>query len=229
MLSDKINRLMDLHDMTIGQLAEEADLPIETVKNIVYKRTPDPKGSTLLALSHVFNVSVNSLLGEDFVTADEKELLMNYRDCGRHGKSVLRIVSKYESRLAKTERKSTGKHKIPLIVPPDNVVDGIDFSAGKTEEYDTAVSDACLAIQIVTNNYVPVYCKGDIVLIADRFPGGGERALWMKDNMVYLREFQERPSMYILKSFNKMGRDMEYRRMDQIEIVGTCIGVVRGD
>lgn len=229
MLADKIKRLMDLHDMSIIQLAEKADLPVETVRNIVYKRTTDPKGSTLLALSHVFYVSVNSLLGEDFVTAEEKELLMLYRDCGRHGRSVLRTVAKYEASIAKTERKSSGTHMVPIVEPRGSVEDGIFFGTCKTEDYKTTVHDAFMAVLITTNNFTPVYFKDDIVLLADRFPKDGECAFWRKGEVLYCRRYEERATQAILRSFNKVGKDMPYNRASGIELFGTCIGIVNKD
>lgn len=213
--------------MDYKQLAELADVPLESVRNIYYGKVKDPKVSTLMAISRVLHVSVNYLMGEGFITEDEKNLLQYYRDCGQHGKSVMHLVGKYESGMAKNERNNKGKHKIPCIVPLGHVVDGARYNSCETVEIETIVPEAFLAMAITNNNFSPVYCKGDTILLEDRFPENGERAFWSINNVIYCRQFVETATRYVLKSFNKNGQHMEFKRMDSIECIGTCIDVIR--
>ena len=227
MVADVLRELLEDREMTISQLSELADIPYETVKNIYYRRTPDPKTSTMLAIARVFNVSINYLCGEAFISEEEVELLRYYRECGSHGKSAVKLICRYEAGLAKTARKEPGsKRKITLYTPRHSIEDGIFLSDCETEAYKTSDQKAFMAVRIATNNFAPVYYKGDIILLEDRFPESGEIALWSINNVAYIRKFEERPTVWRLISFNRKGKHMEFRRADGTHCIGTVIGVL---
>ena len=226
MLSTTLKNLLDEKEMKYEELAEQAGIPLETMRNLYYGKVKDPKASTLLAISRVLNVTVNYLLGEEFISPDESRLISHYRKCGRHGKSVMQLVGKYESAMAISERKANDKHKIPCMIPLGHVVDSFKYGSSETIQIETNVPEAFLAFEVTNNNYLPTYCKGDRILLADRFPEHGERAMFMVDGKVYLRQFIERYSRYILKSFNSQGQHIEVVRMNEVQCIGTVIGVM---
>lgn len=228
MLSATIKNLLDDKNMTYQELAEQADIPLETMRNIYYDKVKDPKASTLLAISRVLKVSVNYLMGEEFISPDESKLISHYRKCGKHGKSVMQLVGKYEAAMAVSERKAgkSDKHKIPCMIPLGRVADCFMYNASETIQIETNVPEAYLAFEVTNNNYLPTYCKGDRILLADRFPDSGERAMFMMDGHVYLRQFVETATRYMLKSFNKHGQHIEIRRMNEVQCIGTVIGVI---
>lgn len=223
-LSERLRGLLDETDMSFAKLAEKAEIPLETVRNIYYGRVKDPKVSTVLALAKALDVSVNYLFGG--ITENEIELVTNFRKCGSHGKSVLLLLAKYEADLSQHEKK-TDKHRIPCIVPIGEVYDGLPFHCGETVDLYVSEPRAFLAFELNTNNFSPVYCKGDKVLLEDRFPRSGERALFTKDCTLYCRTFIEESDGYTLKCLNRLGKDFKLKRMDEVECLGTCIGVVR--
>ncbi len=225
-LSERLREVLGDMDMTFAQLSEKADIPLETVRNLYYGRVKDPKVSTILKLSKALDVSVNYLFGG--ITENEIELVANFRKCGTHGKSLLMMLAKHEARLSQHEKK-TDKHRIPCIVPIGDVYDGLPFHC--SEIVDLYVSDpkAFLAFELNTNNFSPAYCKGDKVLLEGRFPRSGERALFTKDDTLYCRTFIEESDGYTLKCLNRLGKDFKLKRMDEVECLGTCIGVVRVD
>lgn len=227
MLTERIIIQLELNNMHYSQLAERAGIPLETMRNIYYGKVKDPKASTLLAIARVFQVSVNYLMGEDFISPDEKDLLQNYRDCGRHGKSVIRLVGRYEKDIAIMERKAAkgDRHQIPCMKPNGHVADCFKYDASETGQIETIEPEAFLAFEITNNNYLPIYCKGDKILLEDRTPEHGERAMFMIDGKVYLRQFVETATKYVLKSFNKHGQNIEIRRMNEVHCIGTVIGV----
>lgn len=228
-LSERLRGLLDDREMTFAQLSERADIPLETVRNLYYGKVKDPKVSTLLAISKALNVSVNYLLGGSVFTDDEVEMIQNFRKCGNHGKSVLLLLARYEAELAQHEKKDSHKHRIPCIVPIGAVYDGLPFHSSETVDLQVSDPKAFLAFELNTNNFAPVYCKGDKVLLEDRFPQNGERGLFTKDCTVYCRTFIEEPNGYTLKCINRLGKDFHLKRMDEVECLGTCIGVVRED
>ena len=49
----------------------------------------------------------------------------------------------------------------------------------------------------------------------------------MKSGKAYLRKFIEEEDGYCLKSLNGRDFDILLRRMDEVDCIGTCIGIVR--
>ena len=223
-LSERLREVLDDMEMSFSQLAEKADIPLETVRNLYYGKVKDPKVSTILKLSKILNVSVNYLVGE--ITENESELVANFRKCGIHGKSFLMDFAQHEAKMAQAEKKLE-KHRVPCIVPVGDVYDGLPFSCAETVDLYVSDERAYIAFELTTNNFSPVYCKGDKVLLERRFPKSGERALFAKDRSMYCRTFIEESDGYTLKCLNHLGKDFKVKRMDEVECLGTCIGVVR--
>lgn len=227
MLSERLKQLMALHNMSKEELAEKCDLPLETVRNIYYGKTTDPKISTVMRIAKVFNLSVNCLMGECQHTPEERALLQYYRSCGHHGKSLILISAKYEALTAKEEREAVGTHKIICLLPEGDIYHGIEYDNCKTEEIYTTNDKADVAIRMTNNCLMPIYCKGDTILIAGRFPQNNEYGVFYYHGKAYIRQYIEADGQYILKCLHKHDKDMIFKRMDEIEYLGTCCGVVR--
>jgi transcriptional regulator with XRE-family HTH domain len=214
-------------NITIQQLADMANLPVETVKNIYYGKTNDPKVSTVLAIANAFQISVNCLMGQCQHTPEERKLLQYYRLCGNHGKKILLINAKFEAVAAKSEREAVGSHTIPCLFPEGDIYHGIEYDSCRTEDIWTTNNEADVAIFMTNNCLMPVYCKGDTILIADRFPRDNEYGVFYYKGKAYIRQYIERDGEYVLKCLHKFDKDMVFKRMDDIEYLGTCIGVIR--
>jgi hypothetical protein len=137
------------------------------------------------------------------------------------------LIAKYESTAAKAEREAFGKHSIPCVIPQGNIRGGIVYDECETVEIMTSVQDAYVGIKMPTNELAPIYCKGDTLLLENRFPSHGEYAVFFKEKRVYIRQYLEEDGQYRLRSIHDENRDMVLKRMDQIDYIGTCIGVVR--
>lgn len=227
MISDNLRAAMQMRDITLNQLAEEADIPLETLRNIYYGKVKDTKVSTLLKLAKTLNVSVDWLAGNGVLTEKEREIISNYRTCGAHGKSLIELVSKFEAMAAFRERTKEGSHVIPRLVPIGHITDGILYNSCNTLEMETTNDLAYLGIEITTNNFAPAYCKDDVILLENRFPEDGERAVFFDGLKAYFRLYEREGRKYRLKCLNGRGQDMLLSRMDEVECIGTCIGVVR--
>ena len=227
MISENLRTIMKSRNLTLNQLAEMADVPLETVRNIYYGKVTDPKASTLLALSRVFHVSMNYLMGEKIHTKEEERLLKYYNKCGKHGQSVLMLTAYYEADRTKRERALEGEFTVPCVVPLGPVRDGVDYNTSRTEEIVTSNPDAYIAIEFTSNSFAPIFCKGDKVLVSERMPENGEAGIFIKDGIAYCRIFVERDEEYILKSLNGKGESFKLKRMDEVRCVGTCIDIMR--
>lgn len=227
MLSERLRSLLAVRGITKEEFAQMCDLPIETVRNIFYGKTPDPKISTVLKMSKALNITVNCLMGECSHSIEERALLQHYRMCGNHGKSLIELTAKYEALTAKEEREALDKHTIPCLIPQGSIRQGIIYDGCETVEIYTSNQEAYTAIKMTNNDLVPTYCKGDIILIENRFPDHMEYGVFYKDGRAYVRQYMEETEGYRLKCLHNAGKDIFVKRMDEIEYIGTCCGVVR--
>lgn len=227
MLSTILKELLNERHMTLQELADAAGIPMETMRNIYYNKVRDPKVSTMIAISKTLNVSVNYLMSEEIFNEEETAIIKNYRKCGIHGKSIIELVAKYESNISKTERDTLEKHKVPCLIPIGNVYDGIVYNSCEVVDVYTVLPEAYLAVEITTNFFAPTYCKGDRILLENRFPANGEHAVFAKDNRAYCRKYVETDGKYVLECLNGRGEDMVLQRMNEVECIGTCIGLIR--
>lgn len=228
MLGRTLRALLNEHDMTTQQLAEKAGLPLESVRNIYYDRVKDPKTSTLMSISKVLNVSVNYLMGESLYTKDEVALVRHYRKCGAHGKSVIRFIARYEAATAKKE-KDGQKRRVHCLIPPEKTKDGFVYLSSDADvvEIETDIPEAYMALEITSNVYAPLICKGDRVLLADRYPEHRERAVFIMGGKAYFRQLIELENKRVLKSINNKSTDIVLMHLNEVECLGTWVGVIR--
>lgn len=227
LLSDRMKEIMNDLGMTKEQLAEKSGLPLETIRNIYYGKTADPKISTVMAIADATGHSINCLMGKCPHTVEEKVILKNYRTCGKHGKSLIELVAKYEAGAVKSEREAVNKHMIPCLLPHGDIHKGIVYDTCETVEIETVYDEAYISIQMTSNALAPKYCKGDIILIENRFPHNGEYAAFFRGDRVFIRKFIEEEKQYRLKCLHRMDDDIIVKRMDEVHYIGTICEVVR--
>lgn len=227
MLSERLRTLLNERGISIADYAEMCDLPLETVRNIYYGKSNDPKLSTAVKMAQALNMSVNCLMGQCPHSSAERAIIQNYRMCGAHGRSLIELVARYEANAAKTARGVVDKHRIPCLVPNGDICMGIIYDNCEVSEIETSVKEAYVGIRMVNNDLVPVYCKGDTILLENRFPKNGEYAAFYNGEKAYIRKYVEEDGQYRLKCLHGSGTDIILKRMDEIEYIGTCIGVDR--
>lgn len=225
----RLRQLLTERGISIAEFSEMCNLPLETVRNIYYGKTTDPKISTVMQMAEALNLSVNCFMGKCAHSVEEKALLRNFRMCGHHGKSLISLTAKYEAMVAKESRESAEKHKIPCLIPGGNVYDGIDYTSCETIEVEVAEKQAFVGIRLSTNDFIPFYCKGDTILLENRFPKNGEFGVFYRKGKIFIRKYIEEEKQYRLKCLHNMGEDIVVKRMDDIEYIGTCCSVIRED
>ncbi|MBQ7765955.1 MAG: helix-turn-helix transcriptional regulator [Lachnospiraceae bacterium] len=226
-LSKRLQEILIDLNWTKEKLAEQSGLPVETIKNIYYGKTADPKVSTVLAIAEATGYSMNCLMGKCAHTPQEKAILRNYRSCGPHGKSLIELIAKYEAGAVKGEREAADKHLIPCLLPHGDIHKGIIYDTCETIEIETTVPEAYISVQLTSNALAPKYCKNDIILLENRFPSNGEYAVFFRNDRLFIRKFIEDNGFYRLKCLHNQGTDIILRRMDEVQYVGTCCSVVR--
>ena len=227
MLSARLKTVLHERDISLQEFAEMCDLPLETVRNVYYGKTNDPKLSTAVKMANALNLSVNCLMGKCSHTPEERAILLNYRSCGRHGKAIIELIARYEARAMRSEREGAEKHKIPCILPRGENRRGIILDLCETIEIETSIKDAFVAIQMTDNDFAPTYCKNDIILFEARCPENGELAAFFGEERVFLRKFIEENGKYRLKCLHPQGEDIILTKLSEMDYIGTVIEVVR--
>lgn len=227
MLTNNLKSILDKQGITLQELADRSQLPLETVRNLCYRKVKDPKVSTVLAISKALGVSINYLMGETAFHSDEMEIIQAYRECGSHGRSLIRFVARFERKAALSERNSSDKHRISCLKPIGRIMDGFTYNSCEWDYLYTDRADAYIAFEITTNYFSPSYCKGDRILLCNRFPESGEHAVFSDRLKCYFRRFEEYGDHYVLHGLNGRGEDIILKRTDEMDCIGTCIGVMR--
>ena len=225
-LQSTLRGVMKKRNISLYQLAAKSDVPIDTIKNIYYGRISDPKASTLVKLSKALDLSMNYLYGDHLYKDDEREMLHHYRNASPRGKAVIRLFARAESTMADYERASN-KYIIPCLIPIGIVYDGIKYHSCDSIKIETTDPRAYIAIEITTNYFAPAYCEGDRILLENRFPKDTEYAVFVIDECAYLRQYLKNGTSYVLHCLNGRGEDILCSRMDEVDCIGTLIGVVR--
>lgn len=225
MLGTRLREILGNMDISIGEFAEMCGLPLETVRNIYYGKTSDPKVSTVLQMANALNMSVNNLMGQ-YCNSPEERILNYYRACGKHGKSLILLTAKYEATAAKAERDADEYHKIPCLLPSGELNKGIIYDSCEIVDIETTVKDAFVAVKVTSNDFAPIFCKDDIVLLANRFPLNGEYAFFYIGDRAHLRKFVEEDGVYKLQCIHNIGEEFVMKRVE-LEYIGTYCGVVR--
>ena len=65
MIDKQLKAMMDKKGLTLEKLSMLSNVPIETIRNIIYRRARNPRVDTLLALSRTLDVSMESLETSD--------------------------------------------------------------------------------------------------------------------------------------------------------------------
>lgn len=227
MIAQQLKAELKNRNMTLNDLADIVDIPFETLRNLYYSKVQNPKLSTIVSICDALNVPVDYMLNRNTFADDEFDIIRNYRDCGVHGKSFIKKASHLEAQIARHQRNCTNKHLILCIVPTDFVNDGYVHTSCTFKQLLSPTENSYLAIEINTNNFAPIYCKYDQIVLENRFPSDGEIAVFLYKNKEFIRFFRQNGTQYILESITGRGTNISLDKMDECVCLGTCIDVIR--
>lgn len=227
MIAERLRQLLNARNISLADFAEMCDLPLETVKNVYYGKIADPRSSTVLKMSQALKISVNCLLGVCQHTTDEKILLTNYRSSGRRGKDIILSVAEFEAVSTKAQKDAKNQHTIQCLLPTSSAENGVIYDTCEKIQIETTVEEAYIGIQMASNEFIPRYCKGDILLFTKRFPANGEVGGFFMNGRLYIRKYIEEERSYRLKCLHPLGEDIVLKRLDTVSYLGTCIEVIR--
>ena len=227
MIAQQLKSELKSRNMSLNDLADIVDIPFETLRNLYYSKVQNPKLSTIVSICDALDVPVDYMLNRNTFSNEEFDIIKNYRDCGVHGKSFIKTTSQLEAQMAKHQRNCKDKHLILCIVPSAFVDDGYIHTSCSFKQILSPTKNSYLAIEINSNNFAPVYCKYDRIVLENRFPSDGEIAVFLYKNKEFIRIFRQNGNQYILESITGRGSNIELTKMNECVCLGTCIDVIR--
>ena len=228
MLSNRLKDILNEKKISLEYYAQLSGVPMETLRNIYYGRTTNPNIKTVMAMAEALDMTINTLLGvENANNNDERKLLNYYRNCGKHGKNVILNIAKYESNLVKENTETVKQFKIPCFKSEGDVFRGQLYDSDNPYEIYTRKKEAYLAFETMVNDAAPTYCKGDIVLIENKFPCSGEHGIFVKDEKIFIKIFLEMKDGYCLNPIHRIGNEIHLKKLENIECLGTVCGIIR--
>lgn len=187
---------IDRKEITLAQLAEDADMPASTLRSFLYGTANDCHVSTVVKLARALNISCDELLGSGTISNQTCKSLQVLRTLPESFTHFIR----WEIHFHK-EKLSSGKvsnHAIEVMestcgesgnMKMTNEMDIVDIS----HLSDEIRPRVFMGIRISCESYEPIYYKGDILLLAnDRKPRNSEHIVVnMNDNMWILKQKEE--------------------------------------
>lgn len=189
--SKNVNILKDHYGFTLQEIADGSELPLETVKSIVYYENKDYKITALSKMATFFNLSMEELCGSDclaYRTIDSMQKLRMTEGKFNHYiaaqidwmyNSTKNDYEKYVPVYAPKCDPSTGslKHDIRYVEKP---LDISNVAAAIKPKVVTALKIPC-------NHYVPYYYQNDYLLLAnDRNPNPEETVAVIMSGHIWL-------------------------------------------
>lgn len=164
---------IDRKDVTLTELAEEADMSVSTLRSFLYGDSSDCYVSTVVKLARALGVSCDELLGCATISHDTRESIQLLRQLPMrftqflrweirylYGMTISNKVSSHVVEVLETECKENGNMAM------SNGMELVDIS----NLDDSIRPKIFFGMRICSNNYAPIYFEGDILLIANDRP-----------------------------------------------------------
>lgn len=215
-ITNRIYYLLELNHWSIKTLSDESNIPYETLKKLLSKKTENTSFHNIMKIALAFKCNLNDLV----MPLEEKTTDSNY---------FYEVGDSFD--VCTPLRKSAN---IPLLSPHDlyddkntkcnYVKDTLDASSFPIDiKYDIE-----FGLQISSLSYHPVYKKNDILLVSRRrIPQVGETGIFLHHNQIYIRVFSRSRNDIILKSVNGIGPDIKIYDFSEWSILGCVVGIQR--
>lgn len=185
-----IDYMMDMHDMTIKELAEKADIPFSTLNTFLYdKEAKDCRLSTAIKISKVFGISIDELVGAGTIESETRECIAMSRSLTPHHRYVIRAYVRHQYKLHGNVPKHSKQISIMLpecrhgYLKTTNITEALNI-----DHLDTGTrSKVCLGLKVPCEHYEPFFMQNEIILLAaDRDGLNNEKCVISHDGNFYI-------------------------------------------
>ena len=245
-ISERLKEVLEIKQITLSELANISEIPYETLRNLYYEKSKNPRIETLRSICRSLDITMDYLTGltkrdkremdwiklyqncEDDYRNTLLELVEEHLACGRHGRGVSLNITRFEADYTRKLRTKLDKrHTVTCLVPDGHVEDGFDYNSCAIERVETVFDEAYLAIKITTNNFIPSFVNGDIIVLANRYPREGKKAVYTNGTKAFIREYSCENNKIVLKTLNGIGQDFVLDSLAGFKVLGTYINLIR--
>ncbi|MBQ8638652.1 MAG: helix-turn-helix transcriptional regulator [Lachnospiraceae bacterium] len=96
MISEQLRNQLTRRRITMEDLSSRSGVPLETIRNLMYRKARNPRLGTVVALCRALNLTIDSFL-QNSACEPEFQLLEQYRLCSVNGKSLIRLIAALDS------------------------------------------------------------------------------------------------------------------------------------
>lgn len=189
-LRQNILRYAEKNGMTIVEVANKSDIPINTLNSFMHRLANDMKVSNAGKIAKVFGISVDELINADTLHESTRESLRMCRELPDNDLYLVRWFIRYLYSLNK--KSEPNKRYISAIIP--ELTNNGDFKITSnykkieiTEVEEPIRSKVFVGCKITCDYFMPHYMPGDVILIAnDRPPKPNENAIVRADKYLFI-------------------------------------------
>lgn len=215
-ITNRIYYLLELHHWSIKTLSDESNIPYETLKKLLSKKTENTSFHNIMKIALAFKCNLNDLVEP----LTEKNVDSNYFDkvgdsfdiCTSIPKcTTIPLLSPYDLYDNNKIKSNYVKDTLDSSTLPIDIKETIDFG-----------------LQISSFIYHPIYNERDVLLISrKRIPKIGETGIFLHKNQLYVRILSRTFNDILLKSVNGIGPDIKIHDFSEWSILGYVVGVQR--
>ena len=230
MVKHRLLEMMNHRNMSIMQLAEAADMSIETLKNIIYGRVTDPKISTLIPLCDALDCSI------DYLTERGSDALQQARDLTGHSLNLLIRMTDAEFRLTSCSDMRYREYRT-VIIPNTFTSDHIEYDSCSFGYIDILPvmnryknEEITCGLMIQGDELSPMYFDGDILLLnGSRSPKSNEIGLYIDEHkQFYIRRYLFHPDRTGHLHPLTQNQEALPLKKHRFQCYGTVLGLYRG-
>lgn len=221
-------------NITLRDIADEADISLNTLNSILYGNVKDCKLSTTISLARALQVSIDELVGCETIHALTRESMQISRNLPANSLHLIRwFIRNQEQRL----KSQTNRHMLNVMHPtllengnlqPNNVYTSLDINNVSVD----IRSKIFVGIKLKCDYYMPTYSPYDVLLIAnDRDPHINENSVFISSNCLYIGRRQiETTGTQKVTRYESIRNQKSHLYEDEIdEVIGYIAGIYTED
>ena len=187
-LRHNIDIYVDDKEITLNDISEKSGLSVSTLSNVLYKDSKDIRLGTVIALAQAFGVTIDELIGSVTMEPKMSESVRMCRELPEHSLYLVRYFIRHQYMIYNKIKTNYISVLIPRlengIMPTTNVVEPLCVDLPEDIK-----SKAYIGLKIPSDNYMPYYDAGEIILIAsDREAQRGEHCVVTSNGGIYIVE-----------------------------------------
>lgn len=190
---NSFRRNLDLYisqrEITIREIAEEADISLNTLNSILYGNVKDCKLSTTIALARALHISIDELVGCGTLESNILHCIQTARNLPASSQYLIHwFIKNQERQLSCTPKRHLLNVMLPTITESGNLLLTSEYKHLNIDHLpDMIRSKIFLGIKLKCEYYMPIYSPYDILLIAnDRTPYLHENSIIVCSGSIFI-------------------------------------------